>query len=62
MTPLATIRSVPLASRAVILVACGGGGGGGSDSAGSPPQASITMTPVATPAVSAPTPAPLLNT
>jgi alpha-tubulin suppressor-like RCC1 family protein len=60
MTPLSTIRSVLLASCAVILVACGGGGG--SDSAGSSPQASTTTTPVAAPAVSAPAPAPLLNT
>jgi alpha-tubulin suppressor-like RCC1 family protein len=60
MTPLSTIRSVLLASCAVILVACGGGSG--SDSAGSSPQASTTTTPVGAPAVSAPAPAPLLNT
>ena len=59
MTPLSTIRSVLLASCAVILVACGGSGG--SDSAGSSPQASTATTPVAAPAVSAPAPAPLLG-
>jgi hypothetical protein len=59
MTPLSTIRSVLLASCALILVACGGSG---SDSSSSAPQAGITSTPVAAPAVSAPAPAPLLNT
>jgi alpha-tubulin suppressor-like RCC1 family protein len=59
MTPLSTIRSVLLASYALILVACGGSG---SDSSSSAPQAGITSTPVAAPAVSAPAPAPSLNT
>jgi hypothetical protein len=60
MTPLSTIRSGLLASCAVVLVACGGGGG--SDSAGSSPQTGTATIPVATPAVSTPTPALLLNT
>lgn len=59
MTLLSTIRSVLLATCALIVVACGGSGG--SDSASSSPQASTTTTPVAAPAVSAPAPAPLLG-